>query len=372
MAGAPESNLAAMVHTSQGDYRALVGRGLISHLGDEARNAGLRGKAFLIADEAVFRVCVRQVQESMEAAGFETHVLVLQSGETTKNLDKIRDIYAWLARLRAERQDVVLAVGGGVMGDAAGFAAATYRRGVPFIQVPTTLASMVDASLGGKVAVNLPEGKNLVGAFHQPKLVLSDIDTLKTLPDREMAAGWAEAIKHGLIMDPELLSTFETEADRLLSLQDDLAVDVIRRSVAIKADVVSADEFETGDARVLLNYGHTIGHALESVSEYGQFLHGEAVSIGMMGAARICRDLGLITDELIDRQRAVLERYRLPTSAPGMDVDAVFEATKSDKKSAGGAIRWVVLEGSGISSTRNDVPDDIVHSAIASLVGCRN
>jgi|TARA_B100001964_G_scaffold240384_1_gene310049 3-dehydroquinate synthase len=367
--GAPESNLAAVVHTSQGDYRVLVGRGIVQHLGDEARNAGLHGKAFLVADEAVFRACVRPVQESMESAGFETHVLVLPSGEKTKNLDKIRDIYAWLARLRAERQDVVLALGGGVMGDAAGFAAATYRRGVPFIQVPTTLASMVDASLGGKVAVNLPEGKNLVGAFHQPKLVLSDIDTLNTLPAREMTAGWAEAIKHGLILDPELLSTFETEVDRLFELKDELAVRVIRRSVAIKADVVSADEFETGDTRVLLNYGHTIGHALETVSEYGAFLHGEAVSIGMMGAAHICRELGLISEELIDRQRVILQRYNLPIVAPGMDVEAVFEATKSDKKSTGGAIRWVVLEGFGQSSTRRDVPDELVRTAIASLVG---
>ena len=368
MNGAPESSLAALVQTSQGDYRAVVGRGLIAHLGDEARSAGLKGKAFLVADEAVFRSSVRPVQESMESAGFQTHVLVLKSGETTKNLDKIRDIYGWLARLRAERQDVVLALGGGVMGDAAGFAAATYRRGVPFIQVPTTLASMVDASLGGKVAVNLPEGKNLVGAFHQPKLVLSDIDTLDTLPDREMAAGWAEAIKHGLILDAALLNTFETNSERLFGLKDELAVEVIRRSVAIKAQVVSADEFETGDTRILLNYGHTIGHALEAVSEYGQFLHGEAVSIGMMGAARISKGLGLITDELIDRQQAVLEQYNLPTKASGIDVDAVFEATKSDKKSAGGSIRWVVLEGSGKSSTRRDVPEDLVRSAIESLV----
>ncbi|MDA1256868.1 MAG: 3-dehydroquinate synthase [Chloroflexi bacterium] len=368
MTGAPESTLAAVVHTSQGDYRALAGRGLVEYLGEEARLTGLKGKAFLVADEAVFRSAVRPVQESMERSGFETHVLVLKSGEATKNLDKIRDIYGWLARLRAERQDVVLALGGGVMGDAAGFAAATYRRGVPFIQVPTTLASMVDASLGGKVAVNLPEGKNLVGAFHQPKLVLSDIDMLDTLPPREMAAGWAEAIKHGLILDPDLLSIFETEAGRLIDLSDDLTAEVIRRSVAIKAKVVSADEFETGDTRVLLNYGHTIGHALESVSEYGQFLHGEAVSIGMMGAARISRDLGLIDDELIDRQQALLERYNLPVSAPGMDVDAIFEATKSDKKSVGGAIRWVLLEGPGMTTTRRDVPDELVRAAIASLV----
>ena len=368
MTGVPESALAAVVHTSQGDYRAVVGRGLIEHLGEEARDAGLQGKAFLVADQVVFPTSVRPVQESMERAGFETHVLVLQSGETTKNLDKIRDIYAWLARLRAERQDVVLALGGGVMGDAVGFAAATYRRGVPFIQVPTTLAAMVDASLGGKVAVNLPEGKNLVGAFHQPRLVLADIDTLDTLPQREMAAGWAEAIKHGLIMDAGLLSTFEKEADRLIDVSDDLAVDVIRRSVAIKAKVVSVDEFETGDTRVLLNYGHTIGHALESVSEYGQFLHGEAVSIGMMGAARISRDLGLIDDELIDRQQALLERYNLPVSAPGMDADVIFEATKSDKKSVGGAIRWVVLEGPGRATTRRDVPDEVVRAAIESLV----
>ena len=298
-----DADLAAVVKTSQRNYRVLVGQGILSKLPHEMRLAGLKRRAFIVADHALFPKVARAVQDTLETENFPAHLLAIPSGESTKSLDTAQHIYQWLASQRAERGDAIIAVGGGVTGDIVGFAAATWLRGVPIVQVPTTLAAMVDASLGGKVAVNLPAGKNLVGAFHQPWLVLSDIDLLDTLPQRELAAGWAEAIKHGLILNRELLNIIERNVESLLDLDGPLAVRVIRQSVAIKADVVSADEFETGDTRVLLNYGHTIGHAIEAVTGFGQFLHGEAVSVGMMGAVRITEMLGMIDPELVERQQ---------------------------------------------------------------------
>ena len=361
--------LAAIVGTLRGDYRVLAGRGLLDRLGPEMRKAGLGGRAFIIADEALFPARARRVQEVLEEAGFPAHVLALPSGEGTKNIDVVGRVYAWLSGLRAERIDCIVALGGGMVGDLAGFAAATWLRGVPFVQVPTTLAAMVDACLGGKTAVNLPEGKNLVGAFYQPRLVLADIDFLDTLPARELAAGWAEAIKHGLILDTDLLSTFEKHADAMMSLNGERPVAAIRRSMQIKAEVVSADEFETGQTRILLNYGHTVGHALEAVTGYDRFLHGEAVSIGMVAAGHIAHRLGMIDEGLVKRQIAVLERFGLPSRADGISVNAVIEAARSDKKSRGGVILWVLLEGPGRAVTRRDVPEALVREAVARVAG---
>ena len=261
----------------------------------------------------------------------------------------------------------VVGVGGGVVGDLAGYAAATFNRGLPLVQAPTSLAAMVDASIGGKTAVNLKAGKNLVGAFHQPRLVVAEVDALRTLPERELASGWAEAIKHGLILDEELFQTFEDHAEAICRLERPLADDVVRRSMAVKADVVSRDERETLGLRILLNYGHTIGHALEAATAYGELLHGEAVAIGMTAAVRISRGMGLIDDELVARQDALLRRFKLPTSFPGADRDAVRAAMSVDKKTSSGAIRWVLLEGVGRSVTRNDVPSEIVEDALAAV-----
>ena len=369
MSDGTDANLAAVVRTSQGDYRVVVGRDVIEQIGDEARLVGLQGRAFLVADDVLFPHSVRRAQEALESGGIETHVLTAKFGESAKTLEMANRVYSWLAERRAERGDTIVAMGGGVVGDLAGFVAATWLRGVPFVQLPTSLAAMVDASIGGKVAVNLPAGKNLVGAFHQPRLVLQEISFLETLPAREMSAGWAEAIKHGLILDAELLDTFERHVDDMQSLSGDRAIDAIRRSVAIKAEVVSADEFERGDTRVLLNYGHTVGHAIEAVSGYGRYLHGEAVSVGMMAAAQIALSLGMIDEELVERQRAILVRYGLPTKASGLSVDAVIEATRSDKKTRGGAVRWVLLEGPGKAVTRRDVPEDVVRDAVSAAVG---
>ncbi|MBP38106.1 MAG: 3-dehydroquinate synthase [Chloroflexi bacterium] len=359
-----DQNLAAVVNTTQGSYRVIVGRGVVDDLGHELKKIGLQGRAFLIADYVMFPNPVRRAQEALERGGYETHVLSLEISESNKNLETVQIVYEWLADLRAERRDIVVAMGGGVTGDLVGFAAATWLRGVAVVHVPTSLAAMVDSSIGGKTGVNIPKGKNLLGAFHQPRLVLQDVGHIETLPPREMAAGWAEAVKHGFILDSQLLDMFERLAPQMVALEGDEPVDAIRRSVAIKGEIVSADEFETGDDRVLLNYGHTIGHAIENVSGYGTYLHGEAVAIGMMAAAGIAERLGMIDSELVDRQRSVLKAYGLPVKAPGLDIDALIDASKSDKKSRGGTIRWVLLEGPGMATTRRDVPEDIVREAV--------
>ena len=271
--------------------------------------------------------------------------------------------------LRAERGHPIIAVGGGVVGDLAGYVAATFLRGVPFVQVPTSMAAMVDASIGGKVAVNLPQGKNLVGAFYQPKAVLADVQTLSTLGQRELAEGWAEAIKHGFILDADLVDTFEEHAEALMQVEPEIAPAVIRRSMAIKAEVVSQDERETLDIRILLNYGHTIGHALEASTEYGRFMHGEGVAIGMMGAANIAREMGLLDQAVVERQYRLLQRFKLPTAAPGVVVADIRRAMSLDKKVAGGSNRWVLLEGVGQAVVRRDVPVELVERTVGDLVG---
>ena len=364
-----DQHLAATVNTTQGSYRVVVGRNIIDDLGLELSKTGLKGRVLLVADAMMFPNPTRKAQEALERGGYETHVLALEIGEKYKNFQTVQIVYEWLADQRVERSDIIVAMGGGVTGDLVGFVAATWLRGVAVVHVPTSLAAMVDSSIGGKTGVNIPTGKNLIGAFHQPKLVLQDVEHLGSLPEREMSAGWAEAIKHGFILDAQLLDTFERLASKMKALDGEEPVAAIRRSVAIKSEIVSADEFETGDQRVLLNYGHTVGHAIEKVSGYGTYLHGEAVSIGMMVAARIAEKLGMIDAELVDRQRRVLESYGLPVMAPDLNVDELIDATKADKKSRGGTIRWVLLEAAGKATTRSDVPDEVVREAIISVLG---
>ncbi len=358
---------AAQVRTSSGDYPLWVGWDIIEELGERVRSVLDPPAAYIISDNYV-QTQARRAQRAMEGVGIPTHLFFIPPGEQSKTLETAQHIYHWLASLKAERGHLILAVGGGVVGDLAGFVAATYLRGMPYAQVPTSLLAMMDAAIGGKTAVDLPQGKNLVGAFYQPKFVLADVSTLQTLPPRELASGWAEAIKHGLIMDDDLLSTFESLPDEIQSLEPEIATDVIRRSMAIKADVVSQDEKETLGIRVLLNYGHTIGHGIEAATGYGRYLHGEAVSIGMMGAANIGWQMGMMSDSEVERQRSILATYRLPLDARGVDPEAVSEAMLSDKKVSAGAIRWVLLDGIGNARTRNDVPSDMVRTVLNDLM----
>jgi 3-dehydroquinate synthase len=361
-----EDGLAAVVRTSSGDYPVWVGWGTLEGVGERVTEQLAPAAAYVITDEGVFRQA-RRAQASMEAAGVPTHMFLVPPGEQNKSLETARHLYKWLAGRRAERGHAVLAVGGGVVGDLGGFVAATFLRGMPLVQVPTSLLAMMDSSIGGKVAVDLPQGKNLVGAFYQPRFVLTDVQVLESLPERELISGWAEALKHGLILDEPLVSTFESRRDDIRALDETVATDVIWRSVSIKADVVSRDEKETLGVRILLNYGHTIGHAIEAATGYGSFLHGEAVSVGMMGAAYISEALSLMSGPDVGRQKALLDSYGLPTSCPGMDVEAVAGAMLSDKKTVGGSIRWVLLDGIGKAVVRDDVPSELVTETLERL-----
>ncbi|MCS7207486.1 MAG: 3-dehydroquinate synthase [Dehalococcoidia bacterium] len=364
-----DADLAAIVHTSAGPYAIYAGWNLIPTLGQRLQRIGLASTAYLVSDRAVFYTWGRKVQTALEEADIPTHIFTFPPGEASKTLDTVRLAYGWLASLKAQRGHLIVAVGGGVVGDLAGFVAATYNRGMPFIQVPTTLLAMVDAAIGGKTGVDLPEGKNLVGAFHQPRMVLADAATLSTLPPRALREGWAETIKHGLILDAHLFRTCEEQAEALLGLDRQVTVPVLRRSMAIKAAVVSQDEKETKGLRILLNYGHTVGHALEQATGYTDYLHGEAVAIGMMAEGRISQRMGLLSAEGLERQRRVLERFGLPTACPGVDPQALKAAMAVDKKRAGKGLRWVLLADIGRAVVRADVPDALVDEALREITG---
>ena len=360
-------DIVCVAHTSSASYPLYVGWGLREKVPEILKGLGLEQTAYIFTDDHVVRPYARQIQRVLQEAGVVAHTFVMPSGEATKSLDTAESIYRWLAEHRAERSHAVLAVGGGMVGDMAGFVAATYLRGLPFVQIPTSLAAMVDASIGGKVAVNLAAGKNLVGAFHQPRAVVADVEFLSSLPPRELASGWAEAIKHALILDPALFDLFTRKADGLLALERDITTQVVRRSVAIKVGVVTEDEKETTGRRSLLNYGHTVGHAIEAVTEYGAYLHGEAVSVGMMAAAEIGHRMGLTPSSVVERQRDLLVRFQLPVAAPGLDPSALEQAMSLDKKTTGGAVKWVLLEDIGRTVQSRDVPPALVRKVLEDI-----
>ena len=364
-----DPDLAAVVNHSGGSYPVVAGWGIIEGLGTRLRAMGVKSPAYIITDSNVMNRYGRRVQRSLEKGGIAAHCFIVPAGETSKSFQLAQSVYDWLVGLKAERGQAIIAVGGGVPGDLAGFVAATFLRGVPFIQVPTSMAAMADASIGGKTAVNLPQAKNMVGAFYQPQGVFADVQALSTLGKRELSEGWAEAIKEGFILDANLVDVFEEHAEALMELEPEVSTQVIRRSMAIKADVVSQDERETLGVRILLNYGHTIGHALEASTEYGRFMHGEGVSVGMMGAARISQRMGKISQDIVDQQERLLERFNLPTSAPGVSLDGVFQAMSLDKKTEGGVNRWVLLEDVGKAVVRHDIPRDLVEETVRELIG---
>ncbi len=356
------------VEVPSGRYPVFVEWGAISRLGERMREVALPERAFIVTDELVGVRHTGRVQQALAEAGFESHSCAVPPVEASKNLETASLIYDWLISHRAERGQSVLALGGGMVGDLAGFVAATFLRGVPLVQLPTSLLAMVDAAVGGKVAVDHREAKNLIGAFYQPCLVVEDISLLKTLPQRELVSGFAEVIKHALSLDPDLLETLEAHADDLLHLEPAVTAHVLRRNVAIKAGIVSEDELETTGRRAVLNYGHTIAHGLEAATGYGGLLHGEAVAVGMVAAAEIGRRMGLTPSAVGERQTAVLERFGLPTRVSGVELPRVLGAVALDKKVASKAVRWVLLEDVGRTVVRSDVPPSLVEETVSALL----
>ncbi|KPK45935.1 MAG: hypothetical protein AMJ77_06635 [Dehalococcoidia bacterium SM23_28_2] len=362
------SGAACVVQTSSAAYPVFVAWGALADLGRRMAEAGLAGRAYLISDSMVHARWGTAAEEALQAAGFRVASHVVPAGETSKSLETAAAIYDWLVSQRAERGEAIVPLGGGMVCDLAGFVAATFLRGLPLVHVPTSLLAMVDAAIGGKVAVNHREAKNLIGAFYQPRLVLADVSTLQSLPPRELTAGWAEVIKHALIMDEELLRLLEEKAEAAVSLEPAVTTEVISRSVALKAAVVSEDEREETGRRTILNYGHTIGHGLETAAEYADMLHGEAVAVGMAGAARIACRMGLLPPDLAERQDALIARFGLPLRASGLDAAKVLAAMTLDKKIKGGAIRWVLLEDIGRPVIRQDVPPELVEEVVGELL----
>ncbi len=355
---------ACLVRTALRDYSVYTDWGLLDSLGQQLRRVELTRFAYVISDETVWHHLGDEIESSLRSAEIEFDACIVPPGETSKSLDEAAQIYDWLIEHKAERGHVVVAVGGGMVTDLGGYVAATFARGLPLVHVPTSMLGMVDAAIGGKVAVNHPRAKNMIGVFHQPWFVLEDVSTMRTLPAREIRSGLAEAIKHGMIADEAYLRFLEDNAAAILKLDRDATVEAVRRSVRIKAEVVGADEFETTGRRSMLNYGHTLAHAIESTTGYRRFRHGEADGIGMMFAASLSAQMGLLPVEVVERQRRVLETYDLPTSADGLDRERLLTAVSLDKKVHGKKVRCVLLEGIGRPLLRDDVPPKVIEAAL--------
>ncbi len=355
------------VRTTSRAYPIYVGTGVTRELSALLTRHELDGTIRVIADERVAALhgdAIRAAIEPLAQAWY-----ALPAGEVHKTLQQVERLYDALLADRPERSDVVLAFGGGVTGDMAGFVAATLLRGLRFVQVPTTLLSHVDSSVGGKVGVDHPRGKNLIGAFHQPSLVVVDTELLGTLPPREIAAGWAEVVKIAVIQDAALFADLEANVASLRKLEPGPTVDAIRRAIALKARVVEQDEYDLTGLRAILNYGHTIGHALEAATGYAELLHGEAVAVGMRGAASIAINLGLHPESAGERQTRLLRELGLPQECPRTPPAAVRAAMGLDKKRAGGRIAWVLPHGLGAVQVTRDVPDELVTAAIDLVTG---
>jgi 3-dehydroquinate synthase len=347
-------------------YPILIEQGLLPRLARECARLKLGPRCALVSDVNVGRLYAGPVMAALAQGGFTPLFIGLRAGETAKNLNMVRRCYDCLAAHQLERDSFIIALGGGVVGDVAGFVAATYLRGIPFIQVPTTLLAQVDSSIGGKVGVNLKAGKNLVGAFYQPRLVLCDLDTLRSLPDREYRAGLAEVIKYGIIYDANLFERLERDLPKLLQREPATLKAVIARCCAIKARVVAHDEAESG-LRMILNFGHTIGHALEAISRYGKFLHGEAIAIGQVAAARLSAALTGLSPGETGRIQTLFARAGLPTRIRlnARQTERLFGAMKLDKKVRGGEIKFVLAKKIGKVVTGQAVPRALIEQALS-------
>ncbi len=355
-----ESFLSVRVNLRERAYDIRIGAGLLAQVGQFLSHRAQARRAVIITDDHVARAHAEPLAQTLKTAGLQIDTLLVPAGEQTKCIAQADRLWNELLKCGADRQTMVIAIGGGVVGDLAGFVAASYARGVPFIQVPTTLLAQVDSSVGGKVGVNLPHAKNMVGAFWQPLEVWIDTQTLTTLPDREYRSGLAEVVKYGVILDADFFARLQRDAAPLLQRQSTVLQEVIARCCRLKADVVEADEREETGHRAILNYGHTFAHALEAVAGYGQLLHGEAVSIGMVCAARLAASLKRIDDKFVARQSSLLTALGLPIALPKIDHDDILRAMLHDKKTQHGKLQFILPTKLGhVELVRDIDPADV-------------
>jgi 3-dehydroquinate synthase len=347
-------------------YAIKIGPSLLKNLGQECARLKLGERCAIITDKNAGKFYAKIVFDSLMRAGFSPTLVTVPAGETAKSLRAVEECYDQLATHRLERKSFIVALGGGVVGDLAGFVAATYLRGVPFVQVPTTLLAQVDSSVGGKTGVNLSAGKNLVGAFYQPRLVLCDLDTLKTLPEREYRAGLAEVFKYGIIFDAKLFERSEEQLFKILKRDQNTLAPIIARCCEIKAEVVSKDETESS-LRAILNFGHTIGHAIENSFGYGKFLHGEAISIGQVAEAKLSKKILRLPERDAERIENLFLRADLPTRIHlnGTQRKKFFDAMRLDKKASDGQVKFVLARRIGKVEFGQKVPAEAIEPVLS-------
>jgi 3-dehydroquinate synthase len=347
------------VNLAEKSYDILTGKGLLSSLGQCCTSVGLSSQAAVVTNPTVRALYGEAAERALTAAGFAVTVIEIPDGEEYKNADTLSSVYDSLIEAGLDRQSFIVALGGGVVGDLAGYAAATYLRGIPFVQVPTTLLAQVDSSVGGKTAIDHPRGKNLIGAFYQPRLVLIDVDTLSTLPDREYRAGLAEVVKYGVVLDLSFFEYLEQHAEKILFKEAACLEFMTRRCCEIKARVVEHDEKESG-LRAVLNYGHTLGHAFETLAGYRELVHGEAVALGMVLATRISAALGHCSRVDAERVSALISRFGLQTLPPHVERRRLLEALAADKKNRQGAISFICNHGIGDYAVEPLLPEKLL------------
>ncbi|MCK5162056.1 MAG: 3-dehydroquinate synthase [Candidatus Aureabacteria bacterium] len=356
------------VNLADRGYDIIIGSGILNQLGNFTIEAGLGKSIAVITNDVVAPLYLEAVKTSLRRAGLKVIAIVIPDGEKYKVFETAIDIYSKLLKAGVDRSHSIIALGGGVIGDLAGFVAATYLRGIPFIQVPTTLLAQVDASVGGKVGINLPQGKNMVGAFYQPKFVFIDVDVLSTLRKEVFIEGFSEAIKHGVIRSEKYFSLIENNVKKLLNFDRDLLIETVVGSIRIKADVVSRDERESS-LRVILNYGHTIGHAIETLTGYTRFLHGEAVSVGMAAAGKAAVLKGLFSEKDLERQNNLLKSVGLQVNVKNVKEGEIIPLLQVDKKVKDGRVKFVLPEKIGKVLVTDDVKMEILKRSLSSIIG---
>ncbi|ADL13261.1 3-dehydroquinate synthase [Acetohalobium arabaticum] len=349
------------VDLGERSYRIKIGTGLLSSLDQHLAEAGIKTgtKLLVITDERVKELYGADIEANLQQSNFEFRLTAVPEGETSKSLDRAKELYDEAVDFGLERSSAVVAFGGGVVGDLAGFIAATYMRGIPLVQVPTTLLAQVDSSVGGKVAVNHEAGKNLIGAFYQPEGVIIDLEVLTTLEERDVKSGLAEVIKYGVIWDNNFFNYLQVNSKAIRDLDFEVLTKVIQRSCQIKAEIVGEDEKEKG-LRAILNYGHTIGHAVEALAGYGKYRHGEAVAVGMVSAVKLAHKLEMVTETEVQKQQKLISSLGLPTTFDNFKIDNIIAKTRQDKKVQDGQVRYILPNQIGEVEIVSGIAKDLI------------